>query len=73
MEYFGVFQGLLGPFVLISFRSYGGILSVIGIPRALNCSIADSTCKTSMFSRCFLRRSLIIDVLTMHLRIIFHP
>ena len=26
MEYFGVFQGLLGPFVLISFRSYGGIL-----------------------------------------------
>ena len=28
MEYFGVFQGLLGPFVLISFRSYGGILMI---------------------------------------------
>lgn len=30
MEYFGVFQGLLGPFVLISFRSYGGILMCVG-------------------------------------------
>jgi hypothetical protein len=29
MEYFGVFQGLLGPFVLISFRSYGGILKCL--------------------------------------------
>ena len=27
VEYFGVFQRLWGPFVLISFRSYGGILS----------------------------------------------
>jgi hypothetical protein len=27
VEYFGVFQVLLGHIVLISFRSYGGILS----------------------------------------------
>jgi len=27
VEYFGVFQRLWGPFVLISFRSYGGMLS----------------------------------------------
>ncbi len=26
MEYFGIFEGLFGPFVLISFRSYTGIL-----------------------------------------------
>ncbi len=26
LEFFGVSEGLLGPFVLISFRSYGGIL-----------------------------------------------
>ena len=29
MEYFGVFQGLWGLFVLISFRSYAGILSSV--------------------------------------------
>ncbi len=28
MEYFGVFQRLLGHFVLISFRTYDGFLSV---------------------------------------------
>ena len=27
MEYFGIFEGLFGPFVLISFRSYTGILT----------------------------------------------
>jgi hypothetical protein len=27
LEYFGVFQGLFGDFVLISFRSYAGILT----------------------------------------------
>jgi hypothetical protein len=26
MENFGIFEGLFGPFVLISFRSYDGIL-----------------------------------------------
>jgi len=28
MEYFGIFEGPFGPFVLISFRSYGGILTM---------------------------------------------
>ncbi len=30
MEYFGVFDGLFGYYVLISFRSYGGILICLG-------------------------------------------
>jgi len=29
MEYFGVFLGLFGDFVLISLRSYNGILNML--------------------------------------------
>jgi hypothetical protein len=38
VEYFGVFKGLLDLLVLISFRSYGGILTwgVIGCCEHLN-------------------------------------
>jgi hypothetical protein len=35
MEYFGVFEELFGVFVLISFRSDGGILSDVFLPMVL--------------------------------------
>ena len=34
MKYFGVFEELFGDFVLISFRSYVGILKKSGVPQA---------------------------------------